>query len=340
MICTTSAQITIACLANPRIAIGAGAQNECTPTSTETVCIPYGDTTGLGGCACGKPKASCPPPSAVCETCPHCGGQNTASNPSAMAPISLTSGNTYIRQTDIKQLPGLGAGIGIGRVWNSLWPATQSAYNVGIFGVNWRSTYEERIFVGTDGYIKYARADGSFWSFGVDGSGNAVIAAPSMESASLSSGTSYWTVIFKNGEQRLFDINSGHLISIIDRNGNTTTLSYDFYGRLTKVVDPLSRYLIFLYGSGDSEYLVVQVTSSVGHVVTYTYNQQRLMSVTEPDGTLITFAYNDPNQNLITTVMDANGKILEAHTYDSTGRGLSAVRANGVDAVTVSYQDQ
>jgi YD repeat-containing protein len=235
----------------------------------------------------------------------------------------------------------LGQGIGISRVWNSLWPSTQSSFSVGIFGVNWRSDYEERIFVGSDGYVKYARADGSFWSFGVNDSGGFSIAAPSTVAVSLAVGTASWTVTFKSGEQRLFDINSGNLTTIIDRNGNATQVSYDAYGRLSKVTDPLARYLIFQYGTGNNAYLVTKVTSSVGHSVAYTYDQlQHLMSVTETDGTVMTFGYSDPNPDLITGVFDASGKVLEAHTYDSNGRGLSSVRANGIEAITVTYQNQ
>ena len=53
--------------------------------------------------------------------------------------------------------------------------------------------FEERVFVGSDGYIKYARGDGSFWSFGVAPTGWAV-AAPANESATLTQGSSYWTI--------------------------------------------------------------------------------------------------------------------------------------------------
>jgi YD repeat-containing protein len=57
--------------------------------------------------------------------------------------------------------------------------------------------------------------------------------------------------------------------------------------------------------------------------------------VTEPDLTTITFTYNSQSQ--ITTVTDSNGKVLESHTYDSSGRGLTSSRANGVEALTITY---
>jgi YD repeat-containing protein len=70
--------------------------------------------------------------------------------------------------------------------------------------------------------------------------------------------------------------------------------------------------------------------------LSYTYDTQgRLTQVTEPDLTNVSFTYNSQSQ--ITSVTDSNGKVLESHTYDSTGRGLTASQANGVNAVTLSY---
>jgi hypothetical protein len=126
----------------------------------------YNDTyySGHWEGSCGAHAYACPsnpptpPPSAPAEvplSCPSCvGGQ----------PINLTNGNTYIQQTDV-QIPGIGGGLVLARTWNSIWPSSQSGLVSGLFGPNWRSTYEERVFVGTDGTLKYARADGSFWSF-------------------------------------------------------------------------------------------------------------------------------------------------------------------------------
>jgi YD repeat-containing protein len=187
--------------------------------------------------------------------------------------------------------------------------------------------------VGSDHYIKYARGDGSFWSFGYN-AGNWSVAAPASVSATLVQGTTNWTLTFQNGEQRLFTISTGKLAAIVDRNGNTTQLTYDSLGRLITVTDPASRHLYFGYTGGT--YLVASVTSDFGVSVSYSYDGQgRLSQVTEPDSSTLSFQYD--GNSFISAVLDSQGKTLEAHTYDTSGRGLTGTRANGVDAVTITY---
>jgi YD repeat-containing protein len=267
---------------------------------------------------------------------PNCGkpttvAENHSDCPNCSHPVSLATGNTYIEQTDIK-LPGISNGLTLARRWNSMWPSTQNGSQVGLFGPNWRSTFEERVFTGGDGYIKYSRGDGNFWSF--ESGSNGAVVSPANVSATLLSGTNHWTITFQNGEQRLFDNTSGSLIAIVDRNGNATQLSYDGTNRLTTITDPAGRHLYFGYPSGSN--LVTSVTSDVGLTLTYGYDAQgRLSQVTKPDLTTISFQY-DAN-SFISAVLDSHGKVLESHTYDGTGRGLTSSRANGVEAVTITY---
>ena len=267
----------------------------------------------------------------VCPPTPECSG---CGNPTAGQPINLVTGDTDIKQTDVK-IPGLSGGLTLVRTWNSIWPSNETAYQVGLFGPNWRSTYEERVFVGNDNYLKYARSDGGFWSFVYKGGTYAPV-SPGNATATLTQGSTYWTLMFQNGEQRRFDNNSGSLIAIIDRNGNTTQISYDGTNRLVTVTDPASRHLTFSYASGTSR-LVTSVTSDVGGLtLSYSYDGQgRLSQVTYPDLTTVSFTYN--SQSLITSVTDQNGKVLESHTYDSNGRGLTGSQAGNVNAVTVTY---
>ena len=274
--------------------------------------------------------SNCTPP----DWCPNCGKGGAA----AGNPINLTDGNTYIQQRDVR-IPGLGGGLVVEREWNSMWPTSVSGFQTGMFGPNWRSTYEERVFMGSgvySGYMLYLRGDGGFWVFSANGS-TWNLASPASSIATLTqNGTQTWTLAFQNGEQRIFSYTSGSLTSIKDRNGNTTSLSYDGSNRLVTVTDPASRTLTFTYG-GPTGNLVTNVSSSVGISLSYSYDSQgRLTQVTEPDLTTISFTYN--TQSLITAVTDSQGKTLESHTYDTKNRGLTSSRANGVDAVTITYQ--
>lgn len=162
-------------------------------------------------------------------------------------------------------------------------------------------------------------------------------AAPSNATVALFYG-SVWTLIFQNGEQRVFDGTSGNLLSITDRNGNTTRLTYDASYRLTTVADPASRHLYFSYGNSTS-YLVTAVTSDIGISLSYAYDSQgRLSQYTKPDNTTTSFQYgNSSYPTLITSVLDQNGIVLESHTYDTLGRGLTSSRAGGVEGVTITY---
>lgn len=278
---------------------------------------------------CGVPKANCP-------TC----GNPPGSTPAGGNPINFTNGNTYIKENDVN-LPGLGGGLKLDRNWNSIWPANDNAYEIGIFGPGWISTYEERVFQGpgnASAFMGYLQADGTLWWFS-----NGNIVAPANVSASLAqNGTQSWTITFQNREQRTFDYASGLLTSITDRNGNTTTLAYNVAPHLlTTVTDPAGRHLYFTYetcSQNSTQYsLVTGITSDFGVSASYSYdNQCRLAQVTEPDSSTLNFQY-DANSR-ISAVLDTQGVILETHTYDTAGHGLTSSRANGVDAITVTYQ--
>lgn len=293
--------------------------------------------------ACLYMTTNCIPPSTPKELgdCPTCGnGQGSGGG----GPISLANGNTFIEETDAR-IPGLSGGLQLSRTWNSLWPSSQTSYLIGRFGPNWRSTYEESILVGGDHYLKYSRSNGSFWSFAYTtllpngGTAYAPVAPANVAATlTLDINSTYWTLTFQNGEQRIFNFTTGSLTSIIDRNGNTTTISYDSQNRPVTVTDPGGRHLYFGYLNNTS-YLITSVTSDVGLSLSYAYDfQGRLSQVTKPDLTTITFAY-DSNSH-ITSVTDSAGKVLESHTYDSQGHGLTSSRANGAEAVTVSYSGQ
>jgi YD repeat-containing protein len=295
--------------------------------------IPPGWVCGIGE---GPFSLMCYGPSGKCTSlgwCPTCGSGGV----SVGGPINLTNGNTYIQQIDVR-VPGLGGGLTLQRTWNSIWPLGVNGFQSGMFGLNWRSTYEENLFAGTGsavGYMVYGRADGSLWYFSGSGSSYSLV-SPATTTATLTNNGTIWTLTFQNGEKRQFNYSLGSLTAIIDRNGNTTQISYDGLNRVVTVADAAGQHLYFQYLNGSSTSPVSTVTSDIGLSLSYAYDSQfRLTQVTKPDLSTVSFQY-DAN-SLISSVLDGQGKVLESHTYDSQRRGLTSVRAGGVDSVTVSY---
>lgn len=267
--------------------------------------------------------------SGICIDCELYGGQ----------PINLSSGNTFITQTDVS-LPGLGGGITLARTWNSL-----ALGGSRMFGAGWTSSYEERIYTDEDdGLVKYSKGNGDLWSFGVStlyASGGTQtiysLVAPRNAGATLVSDGTYLTLTFKGGEKRIFSV-AGRLLSITDRNGNATQLTYDGSFRLTTVTDAASRHLYFAYTPYGSESLVTSVTSDFGASLSYAYDGFYLWRVTKPDNTFISFDRTFQAGFLTSlTVKDQDGKVLASHTFELNGRGTSSQRANGVDAMSVTY---
>jgi YD repeat-containing protein len=311
------------------------AQLVCGGYSSNSGCQPPLAATAYACAAIAPFEAECTVNTNACAPAPECPNCNNGG-----APINLANGDTEISETDVR-IPGLGGGLTLVRTWNSIWSAVATGSMVGLFGPGWRSNFEESVYAGSDGYLKYSRGDGGFWSFGWTGQANNTnsfaVAGPASQTATLIQTPGNWTLSFKNGEQRVFDGTSGNLLSVTDRNGNITQLSYDASNRLVTVTDPASRHLYFAYAS-PSSYLVTGVTSDVGVSLSYSYdNQGRLVQYTKPDRTSVSFQYGDLNPTLVTAVIDSNGKVLESHTYDSQGRGLTSSRAGGVEAITVTY---
>jgi YD repeat-containing protein len=248
-------------------------------------------------------------------------------------PINVFNGNTWIEQQDYT-LPGLAGGLGIHRTWNSLWSSSSPVIQAGMFGDSWRSNYEEQLQIINLNSLKYWRGDGSAWMFSYVNDNWKLITPPD-ERATLTfdTGTTLFTLTLKDGTRKIFN-NPGYLTQIIDRNNNTTTLTYDASNRLMQVTDAAGRSLTFNYLTSTSKQ-VLTVQDSVGVIATYAYDgNSRLTRVSYPD-TFI--GYNYDGNSLLTSVVDANSKVLEAHTYDTSRRGLTSQRANGVDLVTVSY---
>ena len=275
-----------------------------------------------------------PPPSPDHGPCKECEGR-------AGLPINLGTGDVWITKTDYS-VPGLAGGLTVTRTWNSLWqyikptsPAPSPVFQVGMFGKGWISDLEERLQIldANANQVKYWRADGNGWIFGSNGGGLYSILNPGDAHAILNfdSNAQLYTMTFPDGTTKTFD-NNGYLLSWKDRNGNATTITRSG-AQVTQVTAPGGQSVGFTYGSG----LVTSAQDSVGTVATYNYSGTLLTSVTYPDGSAVQYGY-DGNSSIV-SVLDAQGKTLETHSYDSQGHGLTSAKANGVEIVSVQYPD-
>jgi YD repeat-containing protein len=252
-------------------------------------------------------------------------------------PVNISNGNVWIRQRDFS-VPGLGGGLDLTRTWNSLRDLAGPPDSPGMFGLGWQSTYEEQLLLVDSQTLQYWRSDGGAWTFTYNSTLNSYsLASPPDVRAQLvqNPATGTFTITLADGTQRLFNAQN-QLAAIIDRNGNQTTLAYDSSYRLASVTSPGGSTLTFSYNDPNNLMQATSAQDAVGTVATYSYDSvSRLTNVTYPDGSALNFTF-DANLN-IATVTDNQGKLIESHTYDAQGRGLTSTRAYGVDSVSLTY---
>ncbi len=263
----------------------------------------------------------------VCTECEAIAGE----------PLNLSNGNVWIRQQDYA-LPGLGGGLEVTRTWNSLWRAVTYIELNGAFGEGWRSTYEERLGFLAGGHKKYWREDGSAWIFTYDSVMQAyTLLTPADERGWLTydSGTTKFTLTFLDGSKRIFN-SGGYLTAVQDRNGNQTTITLTAANRPYQVTDAAGRWVRHNY---DAYARITSLQDATGTLATYTWNGYQLSRVTYADGSFLNYNYGGAYNQLITSVTDTNGKVVEAHTYDPATwyKGKTSERANLVDKLTVTY---
>lgn len=144
-----------------------------------------------------------------------------------------------------------------------------------------------------------------------------------------------WIVRNKYRMEWRFDA-SGRLTAIVDRNGNTVTLTYSGSpSRLTSVTDGFGRGLTLGYDPSGT--FVTQVSAG-SRTFAYTYASGNLYQVYDPDHVtpVVTYGYNAGGTRLLTAT-DGNGHVIESHTYDAFGRVTDTQSADGNYAYHIEY---
>lgn len=253
------------------------------------------------------------------------------------------TGNKYHEEVDY-----LGGGpfpLRFARYFNSLswdfWSEFESVR--GRIGPNWRSTYDRNLIpfsAAGSSFASYARQDGARWLF-TQAQGSWLADADLV--VSMQGTGSGWTLRNADDELETYD-NLGRLVSITNRAGLQQTLTYDSTGHVATVRDPFGRTLTFTY---DWLGRIATMTDPAGGAYTYAYDDYgvySLLSVTYPDGSVRSYVYNEPENNLaglvyaLTGILDENGQRYATYRYDDQGRVFYTERAGGADSATLSYK--
>ncbi|QCX47905.1 RHS repeat protein [Ralstonia pseudosolanacearum] len=220
-----------------------------------------------------------------------------------------------------------------------------SVYGSGAGGGQWtfdwqRSLDTSLVAYPTSPQVAVQRDDGSASTF--TPSGTAWSAANTQDTlqpiTDASGNTTGWQyTVADTGAVERYDT-SGKLQSVRDRNGRTTTLSYNAANQLTTVTAPSGRSLGFAY---DSQNRVASVTAPDGAVTGYGYNSAGMLSsITRPDGAVRQYVYEDSRfPTALTGIVDENGNRYATYAYDDQGRAISSTLAGGANAYQFQYGD-
>ncbi len=236
----------------------------------------------------------------------------------AADPVCTATGNfTY-------ELPGLavearGPGLNFGLSYSS----SDAATDVGV-GYGWRQPYGMTLVLNMDGTRTVTQENGATVKFFPDGSGG--WDAPRRMTATLEQDGSDW--IFTRQHFEVFEFNSsGKLVELRDRNGETTTLSYDGSGQIDEVEDSAGRTLGFTWSSGrvdavtdsragpdggprtllldyDGSGDLIGYTDAGGGAWVFTYSSHRMLTIRKPENALA----GSPHP-VVTNHYDGSGRI-------------------------------
>ncbi len=119
-----------------------------------------------------------------------------------------------------------------------------------------------------------------------------------------------------------------NLVAVVDRNGNTTSLSYSG-SNLTSITDPVGRSITLTY---DSSNLISSATDPLGKTWHYTYGSFNIISggflasITDPLGHATQYSYTNAR---LTSIVDARGNVVKGITYNGAGRVTAQQFADG-----------
>ena len=248
-------------------------------------------------------------------------------------PIDLATGIEIITETDI-EVNGPRGSLAIARTYRTLTDAS------GPFGIGTNHNYGYLLntndpqgsaivsLVMPDGnqFPFIRQSDGTFLNSNIPTLRGAVMSVVSGGRVDLrwKDGTVYQ---FAPRTLAELGFRASTLESITDPNGNTISLVRNTSRpiQISEIIDPVGRKLHLSYDAADR---ITSIVDPIGRRVRYTYNAQgTLETVTDHANGITRYDYDAANR--LTQITDPRGVIVVQNVYDSNGRVIEQVRADG-----------
>ena len=203
-------------------------------------------------------------------------------------PVNSATGEFWHSFDDIS-VPGRGFGLDFTRSYSS-----DRALQNGPLGFGWSDSYGAHMTINGSQVTVYA-GNGSAVTFTQTGS--TFTAAGKVLASLVQNGNGTYTLTQQDGAKLNFD--AGRLVSQVDRNGYSTTLTYNGNGQLTTVTEPAQgnstpRQLTVSYNAAS---LISGIADTSGRSVAYGYDGSgNLTSATDLNGHAWTFAYDGQHE--------------------------------------------
>lgn len=263
------------------------------------------------------------------NTCtPECDDCNKASSgQGAGFPVDVVNGKMYYSTTDLA-LSGPN-GLRFERYYDN-----QSTYNQDL-GYGWRHTYSHYLDLSNLNQIKYYDNHGRLITYGKNRLGQYDEDWFFGTKLTLSGGV--YTVT--TWDKILYKFNStGKLINIIDRKGNTQTITYDTNNppRISTVTDVFGKTLTLAYsGTGIR---IQSITTDPGNkIISFSYDaNSNLQNFTDPTGKIWIHEYQPGADHNLTGIKDPLNHYVETHTY-ANDKTLTSAKEGDQEKLTFEY---
>ena len=244
-------------------------------------------------------------------------------------PVNMCNGNYINEHTDIEL--GGRYPLKFKRFYNAI------SSDLGSLGMGWTHSFEVHLYEdATTGRIRILYADGSEGSFKPE---KDYYVEEHGEPGILTRIDDGFVITQDDGSYERFD-EEGYLVAKGDNDGDNVSLSYEKSESgirfLSKVEAKNKNSLTFTYLKDENKRLIEKVTDQAGRSVCYTYENKRLVSITEVDGATRKFTYD--KENRIKEVINPKGIVAIINEYDRLGRTIKQSFPDN-SVMTYDYDD-